>query len=73
MRTDFQETMILSCNSMSLEFLCQGYNKVNQKCFSFTLEKGPRTAKYIYVKCSEDTRVSYYNDVGHTISTMKPV
>ncbi len=26
---------------MSLEFLSQGYNRVNQKCFSFTLEKGP--------------------------------
>ncbi len=25
--------MVLSCNSMSLEFLCQGYNRVNQKCF----------------------------------------
>ena len=26
-----------------LEFWEQGYNRVNQKCFSFTLEKGPRT------------------------------
>ena len=44
---------------MSLEFLCQGYNRVNQKCFSFTFEKGPRKTKYIYVRCSEEIKVNY--------------
>ena len=39
---------------MSLEFLGQGYNRVNQKCFSFTLKKGPRKTKYIYVRYSEE-------------------
>ena len=34
-----------SCNSMSLEFLGQGYNRVNQKCFSFTLWKAIRCQK----------------------------
>ncbi len=58
---------------MSLEFLCQGYNKANQKCFSFTLEKVFRKTKYIYVRYSENTRVSYYNDAKYTISTMKPM
>ena len=35
----------------------QGYNRVNQKCFSFTLEKGSRRTKYIYVKGSEEIKV----------------
>ncbi len=54
---DFKETTILFWDSMSLEFLSQGYNRVTQKCFSLTLEKGPRKTKYIYVRSSVDTRV----------------
>ena len=34
---------------MSLEFLCQGYNRVNQKCFSFTFKKGPREDSNIFM------------------------
>ncbi len=41
---------------MSLEFLCQGYNRVIQKCFSFTLEKGSRMTKHIYVKDTEEIK-----------------
>ena len=42
---------------MRLEFLGQGYNRVNQKCFSFTLWKASRKTKYIYIRYSENTRV----------------
>ncbi len=43
---------------MSLEFLSQGYNRVNRKWFSFTFKKGLRKTKYVVARNSEEIKVT---------------